>query len=176
MKYILRLPCTIVIWSSGTSAADLMYPNVIESRSEKNGYWRSQKDFLQVDVPDSMALWWSILGKHGLNICSVKGFCNSKVCTLWCRGKFAEVLLKCRPHKQGCFQLILQGPECLHGQVMGFFLISWCTSKQRRTSAFVQKFFTQWPIFPFWIKHAASLHESYPVHYSWNSIKPRKYP
>lgn len=126
----------------------------------------------QMDVPDSIALWWSILEKHNLNTCTVKGLCSSKVCALWSRGKFAEVLLKCRPYKQGCFEMILQRDECLHGQVM--FLLS--IGAPQNIDAFVQKFFTQWPIFTFWIKHV-SLHESYLVHYSWNSTEqPRKYP
>lgn len=127
MKYILRLYCTIVTWSSGTSAADLIYPNVTESRSEKNGYWRSQKDFYKwffiAGLPEINGFTWFygfILEKHNLNTCTVKRLCNSKECALSSRGKFAEILLKCRPHKQGCFEMILQGGECLHGQVMVF--------------------------------------------------------
>lgn len=74
-----------------------------------------------MDVPDSMVLWWCILEKHNLDTCTPKGLCNSKVCELWNQGKFSEVLLKWRPQKQSCFEMILQGSEGLHGQVMFFF-------------------------------------------------------
>lgn len=91
-------------------------------------------------VSDSMILWLSILEKHSLNLCSVfnKELCNSKICTLWSKSKFAEVL-KYRPHKQGCFEMILQGGECLHEQVM--FVVRSTGAPRRDTS--VQKFFTQ---------------------------------
>lgn len=126
MKYTSRLSCTIVTWSSGISAAELIYPNVAESRSEKNGYWRSQKDFYKwffiAGLPEINECTWFcgfILEKHNLNTCTVKGLCNSKVCELSSRGKFAEILLKCSPHKQG-FEMILQGGKCLHGQYFFF--------------------------------------------------------
>lgn len=126
MKYILRLSCTIVTWSSATSAADLIYPNATESRSEKNEYWRNQKRFLQVVLyswsirnEGMYLILWLYFGEVQFK-CTDEGLCNSKVCALWSRGKFAEILLKCRPHKQGCFEMILQGGECLHGKVMFF--------------------------------------------------------
>lgn len=128
----------------------------------------------KMDVSDSMNLWWSILEKHSLNLCSVfsKGLWNNKVCALWRKSKFAETLLKYRTHKQGCFEIILQGGEGLHGQVM-FSVRS--VGTPRRRDASVQKFFTQWLIFPFLIKHVTSPYESYLVHHSFNCIKPRKY-
>lgn len=113
---------------------------------------------------------WIILEKHNWNTCTVKGLCNSKVCELSSRGKFAGILLKCSPHKRG-FEMILQGGKCLHGQYFFFFnqLVS------LKIERLLCKSSSPSDLFPFWIKHVASLRESYLVHYSWNSFKPRKY-
>lgn len=89
-----------------------MYPDVFEGRSEEDRHCRNQEDFYKcffkvefvyqkkMGVSDSMTLWLNILEKQSLNLCSVfsKGPCNSKVCALWRKSKFAEALLKYRLH------------------------------------------------------------------------------
>lgn len=157
-KYIWSLLCTIIIWSFGISATDLR-EDVLEGTCEENRYCSTQECFYKwffkeeqvyqkkkMCVSDSMTLWLSILEKQTLNLSSVfsKGLCNSKVCALRSKSKFAEALLKYRLHKPGCFEIILQWGEHLRGRLM-FFVQSIGASRKRDAS--VKRFFTHWPFF-----------------------------
>lgn len=117
--------------------------NVSTSGSSKKSRCTRKK---KMCVSDSMTLWLSILEKQTLNLSSVfsKGLCNSKVCALRSKSKFAEALLKYRLHKPGCFEIILQWGEHLRGRLM-FFVQSIGASRKRDAS--VKRFFTHWPFF-----------------------------
>lgn len=77
------------------------------------------------------------------------------------------------PAWPGSSGIHLAGSELLQGQVM-FYVRS--LGAPRRRDASVQKFFTQWCIFSFLIKHVACPYESYLVCHSFSNVKPRKYP
>lgn len=107
-----------------------MHVGEFEGESEEDGYCRSQEDFYKwffkveqvyqqkMDARDSTTLRLHIQEKQSLNLCSVfnKGLCNSEVRALWRKTKFAEALLKYRPHQKVCFEMILQGGEHFDGQ------------------------------------------------------------